>query len=303
MLVAVRLADEQLWERFNQVQNEMIITKGGRCLFPLLRLTFEPAHTASEVIVRLVEGHRYSVGVSIVQADAMRWRFRGGRWHPILSAQRTVPASASSSPLASPTPGAVPALSSPAAGPTVYLRAPPPSFGPHPSVVHVYEPTGGAPVTAAELLAHGLNFSRIKLTNQPYEQYGQRLVHTDTGFSLTSFHKYLPLVLLFDHDLGPDYRSLPQVLVEEPASAGLKRISFPATSFIAVTHYQNETVTMLKKSFNPHAKGFLRSSSAGDDIGDSELSEDELLATETLARMISERGQIAGRRGTRAHAL
>ena len=37
---------------------------------------------------------------------------------------------------------------------------------------------------------------------------------------------------------------------------GTQRIRFQQTQFIAVTHYQNERITALKKNYNPHAKGY-----------------------------------------------
>ena len=80
MLLAVRLLDEALWRRFNDAQNEMIITRNGRCLFPLLRLEFESAEPG-DVLLDLHPDHRYSVGMGIVEADAMKWRYRNGHWH------------------------------------------------------------------------------------------------------------------------------------------------------------------------------------------------------------------------------
>jgi len=59
--------------------------------------------------------------------------------------------------------------------------------------------------------------------------------------SLQSFHRYIPLVRILDLE------SLNK----------MQYIRFAETEFIAVTHYQNELITLLKKSYNPHAKGFV----------------------------------------------
>ncbi len=269
MLVEVGLLDEALWDRFNEAQNEMIITRGGRCLFPLLRLWFRhvlhivPDQNRQFII--LEPEHRYSIGLRIRKADAMRWRFRTNKWQPILSIERSSSSQSSQETISS-------------------AR----SVRGQTSPLHIYEPVNY--VTTEELLTHGVSFAKVKLTNQPYEQQGGSLVHTSPSISLASFHRYIPNIYIFDHSLNNDTRNLSQVLIEDSNNPALITINFSMTNFIAVTHYQNEVVTLLKKNYNPHAKGFLpKSPSNAESTSDvsEDLERDEILATEILASMTS----------------
>ena len=45
-----KLKDQQMWDDFNAIGNEMIITKNGRCLFPLLRFSVEFAHSEASYL-------------------------------------------------------------------------------------------------------------------------------------------------------------------------------------------------------------------------------------------------------------
>lgn len=276
MLVAVRLLDEALWSRFHDAQNEMIITRNGRCLFPLLRLEFEAVEDPDpfEITLDLNPAHRYSIGMSIVEADLMRWRYRSGVWHPVLSS--SISASSTSSSQTS--------SQQSVSSPMVRLRTAQP--------VHVYEP--GLSMAPHELMHGGVSFARVKLSNRPYDST-QRL-QTGPAFSLASFHRYIPMVHVLDRDEYHSTGSLAQVVADQPTNRSLQSFSFPITSFIAVTHYQNDLVTLLKKSYNPHAKGFLvrspvyeEGSTDDDQVYEqtSDLSQEEMLALQTLANMSS----------------
>lgn len=286
MLVAVGLEDAVLWDRFNRVQNEMIITRNGRCLFPLLKLTFSPvgnemaALTCDEPVLRIIPGHRYGVGVSIVEADSMRWRYRADQWQPVLSAENRNQHQHQYE---------YGSESTRSSGSSPIFRL----SGPSARRIHVYEPISY--VTPEEMIHHGLSFGRIKLSNRPQSEEDR----SSPNFALLSFRRYIPVVYLLDRDMRGDPRPISQVLAEEPNPPAIIKFSFPATNFIAVTHYQNELVTTLKKSFNPHAKGFLIRSpkryieeddetsedSGGFDQMSSQMSQDELIATQTLASM------------------
>lgn len=289
-MVVVGLEESPLWDRFNRVQNEMIITRNGRCLFPLLKLSFTQmdnemaAITYDGPVVRLIPGHRYAIGVTIAEADTMRWRYRAEQWQPVLSAEyRGGPSSESTQ-------------STQSSSPIFRLS------GPSARRTQVYEPVSY--MTAEDMILHGVSFSRIKLSNRPQSE-GDR-VQSGASFALYSFRRYIPVIFLYDHDMRGDPRSIGQVLLEEPDSPSVIKFSFPSTNFIAVTHYQNELVTTLKKSFNPHAKGFLvRSPKRYQDdeaTGETEeeddyeemssslhsfedMSQSELLATQTLMDM------------------
>ncbi|RUP49908.1 T-box-domain-containing protein [Jimgerdemannia flammicorona] len=64
----------------------------------------------------------------------------------------------------------------------------------------------------------------------------------DGFFVLNSFHKYQPRLHLVRHHHNGENT--------------ITTFRFEETTFIAVTHYQNDRVNRLKKDNNPHAKGF-----------------------------------------------
>lgn len=97
--------------------------------------------------------------------------------------------------------------------------------------------------------------AHVKVTNRPESLNSND--PSNPSFCLTSFHRYQPLIYLLDHDQMQDERSIDQVLmVQAVLPPYLVSFTLPMTQFIAVTHYQNQVITDLKKSFNPHAKGF-----------------------------------------------
>src|SRR4051794_15321870 len=104
----------------------------------------------------------------------------------------------------------------------------------------------------------GVSFPKIKLTNRlrpspsPPKAKKRRqcdsVINTNSSlptghFYLTSFHKYLPRIKMIKHTVNEDREDF---------------FTFEETTFIAVTHYQNEAVNILKKNNNPHAKGFIK---------------------------------------------
>jgi hypothetical protein len=107
----------------------------------------------------------------------------------------------------------------------------------------------------------GASFAKVKLTNDSFYStptagsvnYAQSLStnsnchpqHKDAYLiPLSTFKKYRIIVLI--------QRVTSSMAVLESSYIPLKE-----TSFIAVTHYQNEKVNTLKKLNNPHAKGFV----------------------------------------------
>jgi len=64
------LEDADLWKKFNSVVNEMIITKSGRCLFPILR--FQP--------INLEPKGQYSFAIDILQASPYKYKYRDRKW-------------------------------------------------------------------------------------------------------------------------------------------------------------------------------------------------------------------------------
>ncbi|KAI8813951.1 hypothetical protein BJ742DRAFT_900628 [Cladochytrium replicatum] len=70
----LEIVDAPIWERFHLIQNEMIITKRGRCLFPTLR--FRPYQMDPTTM--------YSISIDLVQVTPYRYRFKGGSWVPVV---------------------------------------------------------------------------------------------------------------------------------------------------------------------------------------------------------------------------
>ncbi|KAM9305378.1 uncharacterized protein PAF06_013926 [Gastrophryne carolinensis] len=179
--VTTQLENKELWEKFNSVGTEMILTKNGRRMFPELSVSLSG-----------LDPHCvYSLCVQAVPEGENRYKWRDGVW--------------SMSGRAEPGP------------PTrLYL---------HPE----------SPAPGHRWMERPVCFNKIRLTNNTLSQGGQIV--------LQSMHRY----------------SLRLYII--PASSGgssprhVTTVSFPETSFIAVTSYQNPKLSLLKIEENPFAKG------------------------------------------------
>lgn len=67
-----KLEDQELWQAFNTQTNEMIVTKSGRRMFPVIKIS----------ISNLDPRAMYSVAIEFVQMDAHRWKYVNGEWAP-----------------------------------------------------------------------------------------------------------------------------------------------------------------------------------------------------------------------------
>ncbi|XP_038596881.1 T-box transcription factor T isoform X3 [Tachyglossus aculeatus] len=68
----VTLLDGELWLRFKELTNEMIVTKNGRRMFPVLKVS----------VSGLDPNAMYSFLLDFVAADAHRWKYVNGEWVP-----------------------------------------------------------------------------------------------------------------------------------------------------------------------------------------------------------------------------
>ncbi|KAM8871977.1 T-box transcription factor TBX19-like [Synchiropus picturatus] len=66
----VTLEDSDLWRKFQSVTNEMIVTKNGRRMFPVLRMSVSGLDPTS----------MYSLFLDFPPADGFRWKFINGEW-------------------------------------------------------------------------------------------------------------------------------------------------------------------------------------------------------------------------------
>ncbi|NP_001079028.1 T, brachyury homolog, gene 2 S homeolog [Xenopus laevis] len=68
----VTLEDTDLWIRFKELTNEMIVTKNGRRMFPVLNIS----------VTGLDPNAMYSFLMDFVTADNNRWKYVNGEWVP-----------------------------------------------------------------------------------------------------------------------------------------------------------------------------------------------------------------------------
>ncbi|XP_074483965.1 T-box transcription factor TBX19 [Sebastes fasciatus] len=66
----VALEDAELWTKFQHITNEMIVTKNGRRMFPVLKVSVSGLDPSS----------MYSFLLDFVPADGCRWKFVNGEW-------------------------------------------------------------------------------------------------------------------------------------------------------------------------------------------------------------------------------
>ncbi|CAF1613997.1 unnamed protein product [Adineta ricciae] len=70
--ISVSLQNIELWKRFHNLTNEMIVTKAGRRMFPIVSIS-----------IRGLEPEKmYTVELSFEQMDSHRWRYVSGQWQP-----------------------------------------------------------------------------------------------------------------------------------------------------------------------------------------------------------------------------
>ncbi|XP_077370098.1 T-box transcription factor TBX19-like isoform X2 [Festucalex cinctus] len=66
----VTLEDGELWRKFQRITNEMIVTKNGRRMFPVLKVSVSGLDPSS----------MYSFLLDFIPADGCRWKFVSGEW-------------------------------------------------------------------------------------------------------------------------------------------------------------------------------------------------------------------------------
>ncbi|CAM9964223.1 unnamed protein product [Lampetra fluviatilis] len=95
-----------------------------------------------------------------------------------------------------------------------------------------------SPSSGAQWMRQPVSFHKAKLTNNALSKSGHLILH--------SMHKYQPCFYVVR---DTDWRGV-------AAAHSPLTFSFPDTTFIAVTAYQNSLITKLKIATNPFAKGF-----------------------------------------------
>ena len=68
--VTVALEDNELWDQFKKITNEMIVTKSGRRMFPVIKVN----------VKGLDPNAFYAVYLEFRQIDSNRWKYINGEW-------------------------------------------------------------------------------------------------------------------------------------------------------------------------------------------------------------------------------
>uniref|UniRef100_A0A182V6S4 T-box domain-containing protein n=1 Tax=Anopheles merus TaxID=30066 RepID=A0A182V6S4_ANOME len=68
--LSVTLDDRDLWLRFQNLTNEMIVTKNGRRMFPVVKVTATGLDPTA----------MYTVLLEFSQVDSHRWKYVNGEW-------------------------------------------------------------------------------------------------------------------------------------------------------------------------------------------------------------------------------
>nr|CAD7203232.1 unnamed protein product [Timema douglasi] len=259
----VSLDDRELWTKFQCLTNEMIVTKNGRRMFPVVKVSVSGLDPTAMYTVLLefvqIDPHRilyfFQVAQRIYSMRTPRDGVKRRGKYPFYSGTLTrvgqhrsrrfqltvVRCPARSSCLRSrPASSLDVVVFSGASDSTEELvkwkyvngewvpggkAEVPPS---NPIYIHPESPNFGA-----HWMKEPVSFAKVKLTNK---------TNGNGQIMLNSLHKYEPRVHLVK--VGTEHR---RVLT----------YPFPETQFIAVTAYQNEEVTSLKIKYNPFAKAFL----------------------------------------------
>lgn len=228
--------NRELWTRFQACErNEMIITKSGRCLFPVMKFNVIPEECDN---LDPKSNSIFSYALGMERVDSFKWKYREGNWYPLPTAS------------------------------THSSRV-------NESSWHLYEPETSPsswPQIMQEGLNFSkvkLTNRKGSLSHNSMNAVNSNHATSSNFFSLSSFGNYVPVVYLLDWsrifrnhlgisapiNISTILRNFDQSELELEKS--LFKIRIHECSFIAVTHYQNVLITHLKKHNNPHAKGFI----------------------------------------------
>ncbi|CAF3375003.1 unnamed protein product [Rotaria socialis] len=78
--ISINLHNRDLWNQFHEITNEMIVTKAGRRMFPIVSIN----------IGGLDPDKMYTVELSFDQLDSHRWRYASCKWQPGMKADETI---------------------------------------------------------------------------------------------------------------------------------------------------------------------------------------------------------------------
>lgn len=68
--IHVELLEKDLWKKFSNVMNEMIVTKSGRRMFPVVKLRIDGLNPKGF----------YNIKLEFIQIGNNRWKYMNGAW-------------------------------------------------------------------------------------------------------------------------------------------------------------------------------------------------------------------------------
>ena len=69
-MISVSLEEGELWSRFERLTNEMIVTKNGRRMFPVIKVRISGLEPTAF----------YSILLEFKQIEQTRWKYINGEW-------------------------------------------------------------------------------------------------------------------------------------------------------------------------------------------------------------------------------
>ncbi|KAK3841797.1 MAG: hypothetical protein J3R72DRAFT_148260, partial [Linnemannia gamsii] len=242
---SVKLLAADLWAKFHDVENEMILTPSGRSLFPTLQFQ----------AVNLDPDAYYSFRLDFEMVSPNRFRYSKGSWVLVEPLEH-----GSGDAISSCDWNSIQSTDSYDTNPAL-LRE---------SCIHPDRFQLGS-----HWMAQSISFANVKVSNKAqtsstaretsskrkYDELDAEFSINVSGvngnsdlrgysatntniFHLETFHKYRPRLLLTRKD----------TISDTTFSTTVHR--FEKAEFVAISHYQNQDVIELKKAFNPHAAGF-----------------------------------------------
>ncbi|XP_057370006.1 optomotor-blind protein-like [Daphnia carinata] len=255
-LVDCHLETKELWDKFNELGTEMIITKTGRRMFPTVRITFSGAvlmaessqlqqqqRTTADLLMthphHPLAYHHHHMQQQQLTASQQHLHLQHQQvGHPQSRVRYFVMLDVV------PVDGKRYRYAYHRSSWLVAGKADPPA----PARLYTHP---DSPFTPDQLRKQVISFEKVKLTNNEMDKQGQIV--------LNSMHRYQPRVHLVRRMEGDTSRPIVDLEREQ-----FRTYVFPETVFTAVTAYQNQLITKLKIDSNPFAKGFRDSSRLSD---------------------------------------
>lgn len=232
------LDNKDMWDKFHSLNTEMIITKTGRRMFPVLKVQFHNLDPTA----------RYAVSMDIVPVDNKRYRYAYHKscW------QVAGKADPSAEPRLYPHPD------SPFNGDLLSRQVI--SFEKVKLTNNEMDKSGHIILNSMHKYQPRVHLIELKSTLPPQQSPLQQLPSLNGTHSTSKMSSPGGAPSRFNQQQAQQQQKpQPQLDIE-----GYRTFVFPETVFTAVTAYQNQLITKMKIDKNPFAKGFRDSSRLSD---------------------------------------